>query len=495
MRITNNILINNLKSNMRTNIRNLEKYQRQLASGQRINKPSDDPVGLVSVLRLSSRLRDNEQYKANVNDAMSWLTATESSLSVLTENVNRVHELTVYGATGTLTYDDRKALSAEVRKIREQIVDLINTTHGDRYVFGGTNTTRKPYDGSNWNDNTERIYYEIGMSVKVPVNLTAQQVFKNSATLETGATAISGVMISGTSGTSVVDGASITISAADNTGLSASARLDAQSAGTLTIQDASAGSDSNDISVEIITNSADSLAVTSTGGKITIALANSTGDLNSAAAIEAAVQALGTVNGVDVSDWTVTADALWDSGPPTTANVAETSMAGGADANAAETIVTFNDGTNSVKVIVADTATSVSGTGPFAGLNFSTTNVTAAAGTVSIEGTDILSALDNIILHLETDAPSLNGDIAIMNGVLNQVLTCTAELGARMNHLELTGQRLLEQELNFKTLLSETGDIDPAEVILELTNQENVYSSALAVGARIIMPTLMDFLR
>lgn len=288
MRVTNNILINNMKSNIRTNIRNLEKYQKQLATGQRINKPSDDPVGLVTVMRLSSRLRDNEQFKENVDDAISWLIATDSALGSLTSSLNRVYELAVNGATGTLTYEDRHALSAEVKRIRAQVVDIINATHGDRYIFGGTNTKQEPYDGAVWHDNEETIYYEIGMSIKMDVNLTAQEVFKTN---------------------------------------------------------------------------------------------------------------------------------------------------------------------------------------------------------------DMLGMLDNVILHLETDAPALNTDLADIKNNIDRVLACRAEVGARMNHLELTGQRLLEQFENFMTVLSEKGDIDPVQVIMDLKNQENVYSSALAVGARIIMPTLMDFLR
>jgi len=288
MRITNNILINNLKSNMRTNIRNLEKYQTQLATGLRINKPSDDPVGLIDVLRLSSRLRDNEQYKSNVDDALSWLTTTDSSLDVLTSNLNRVYELAVYGATGTLTDDDRNALSAEIKRIRAQVIDIINSTHGDRYIFGGTNTRQEPYDGASWNDNTDVINYEISMNVKMEINLTAQEVFKEN---------------------------------------------------------------------------------------------------------------------------------------------------------------------------------------------------------------DMLGMLDNIILHLENDASALNGDLDDIKYNLDKVLACRAEVGARMNHLEFTKQRLLEQQENYTAVLSEKGDIDPAQVIMDLKNQENVYSSALAVGARIIMPTLMDFLR
>ena len=59
----------------------------------------------------------------------------------------------------------------------------------------------------------------------------------------------------------------------------------------------------------------------------------------------------------------------------------------------------------------------------------------------------------------------------------------------------MTEDRLQEMEINFTTLKSKVEDVDVASVIMDLKNQENVYRTSLAVGARIIQPNLMDFLR
>jgi len=61
--------------------------------------------------------------------------------------------------------------------------------------------------------------------------------------------------------------------------------------------------------------------------------------------------------------------------------------------------------------------------------------------------------------------------------------------------MELVVNRLEDEKLNFNTLLSRTEDVDMAEVIIRLKSEENVYMAALAGGARIIQPTLVDFLR
>jgi flagellar hook-associated protein 3 FlgL len=78
---------------------------------------------------------------------------------------------------------------------------------------------------------------------------------------------------------------------------------------------------------------------------------------------------------------------------------------------------------------------------------------------------------------------------------LNDVLEQRADVGARSNRLDLTKNRLSDQYTNFSELMSNNEDADMAEVIMNLKNEENVYKASLEAGARIIQPSLMDFLR
>jgi flagellin-like hook-associated protein FlgL len=94
-----------------------------------------------------------------------------------------------------------------------------------------------------------------------------------------------------------------------------------------------------------------------------------------------------------------------------------------------------------------------------------------------------------------TSKEGLNQSISNMQSLLDTVLGVQSDLGARMNRAELTLNRLGSDELNFTKMMSENEDVDMAEVIMNLQNEENVYRSSLSVGARVIMPTLMDFLR
>lgn len=76
-----------------------------------------------------------------------------------------------------------------------------------------------------------------------------------------------------------------------------------------------------------------------------------------------------------------------------------------------------------------------------------------------------------------------------------QVLSVRAEIGAKVNRLELTQKRLDSETINFTKLLSDNEDADMAKVIMDMKIEENVYRASLSAGAKIIQPSLIDFLR
>ncbi|NLJ99317.1 MAG: flagellar hook-associated protein FlgL, partial [Tissierellia bacterium] len=78
---------------------------------------------------------------------------------------------------------------------------------------------------------------------------------------------------------------------------------------------------------------------------------------------------------------------------------------------------------------------------------------------------------------------------------LEQVLSVRAEVGAKMNRLELTEKKLGVQIESVTELLSYNEDVDLAEISMHIAAAENVYISSLMTGAKIIQPTLVEFLR
>lgn len=85
--------------------------------------------------------------------------------------------------------------------------------------------------------------------------------------------------------------------------------------------------------------------------------------------------------------------------------------------------------------------------------------------------------------------------LADLDDALDALLRVRADVGARVNRLELAGARMHELELNVEQLIADNENVDIARAMIDLKVSENSYRAALASGARIIQPTLLDFLR
>ncbi|MEQ6388777.1 flagellar hook-associated protein FlgL [Bacillaceae bacterium S4-13-58] len=100
-----------------------------------------------------------------------------------------------------------------------------------------------------------------------------------------------------------------------------------------------------------------------------------------------------------------------------------------------------------------------------------------------------------------SDALKSNNDSELQTALgnvdthIDNLVNERADLGARMNRLELVENRLAEQEIIATRTMSDNEDIDMEKVIMNLTTQESIHRAALSAGSRIIQPTLLDFLR
>ncbi|MDQ0339901.1 flagellar hook-associated protein 3 FlgL [Caldalkalibacillus uzonensis] len=109
---------------------------------------------------------------------------------------------------------------------------------------------------------------------------------------------------------------------------------------------------------------------------------------------------------------------------------------------------------------------------------------------------NLFAVLQEIRTALQQNDPEEVGNqLGNLDSRMDKILLTWAEIGARYNRLELMNNRMHDENLNLKTVLSKTEDADLAEVIINLRTEENIYRSSLAAGARIIQPSLIDFLR
>lgn len=104
--------------------------------------------------------------------------------------------------------------------------------------------------------------------------------------------------------------------------------------------------------------------------------------------------------------------------------------------------------------------------------------------------TDITNSLDS------EDSSEVTGNLlSQMDSTISNLLKIMSEVGAKQNRMEAAATQNEDQILNLKDVLSKTEDIDFAEKTIEATVAQTVYMASLQVSARIIQPTLLDFLR
>jgi len=178
MRITFHEVNANLQYNIMRNYNKLSSLQEQIATGRRLNKPSDDPVDVTNDLGLRSNLQALGQYKRNINDGIAFMGVTDTALTSMNELMQKVKELGIQASNDTYTADQRSFVCDELNQLTRQLITLINTTYKGDFVFGGANTRTPPYTvetGSLTNaiDNTT---YPLGVPIQINDNSVAPPV-------------------------------------------------------------------------------------------------------------------------------------------------------------------------------------------------------------------------------------------------------------------------------------------------------------------------------
>ncbi|MGL4676738.1 MAG: flagellin [Brevinema sp.] len=103
------------------------KDMKQLSSGMRINSGADDASGLAVSEKMRTQIRGLNQAMRNTQDATSFIQTTEGYLQEVTNSLQRVRELTVQGANGIYTDEDRGYLNLEIQLLVEEI-DRVSDT-------------------------------------------------------------------------------------------------------------------------------------------------------------------------------------------------------------------------------------------------------------------------------------------------------------------------------------------------------------------------------
>ncbi|MDX1695658.1 MAG: flagellar hook-associated protein FlgL [Ketobacteraceae bacterium] len=188
MRISTNQSYSSALNSMLDQQAKLSRTQLKISEGKRILKPSDDPIGSGIALNLKQQIASAKQFNKNGQVAETSLQVTESSLASVTDILNRVRELVLQGANGTLGFSDRDSLATEIERRYDELLGLANSQLSDgKYIFSGFRSGVKPFTKDiagnvNYNGDQGKHFVDVNSSVTVQTNLSGSEVFEEIST-------------------------------------------------------------------------------------------------------------------------------------------------------------------------------------------------------------------------------------------------------------------------------------------------------------------------
>lgn len=186
-RVNLTTFVNTALSNFQLNTSRMQTLQEQLASGKKINRPSDDPSGTRKVLASRAENLEFQQYTSNIQDAKGSVEFNTSILRDISDLLVRTQETTMRGVSDTADQDTKNALASEINQILNSLVQAANSKRLGKYVYSGTKTSTQPFktttnsngdiDSVTYKGNREKIEYQIGPGMKAQVNQPGDEAF------------------------------------------------------------------------------------------------------------------------------------------------------------------------------------------------------------------------------------------------------------------------------------------------------------------------------
>ncbi len=437
--INSNITSLNAQRNLNNTTNSLTKSMERLSSGLRINSAKDDAAGLSIANRMSSQIRGLDQAARNANDGISMAQTAEGAMQEVSNNLQRIRELSVQAASDSNSASDRAALNDEVTQLVAEIDRVAETT-----TFNGTALL----DGSFGSKSIQ-----VGANQGQTINVSMTSVRSNSLGVGSDSSysaSMSGALI--TSGTALTAGGiainGYQVGASTSDGVSS-----ASASGSAIAKAAAINAVSGDTGVTASVH-ATTLQVTAVSGAV------------ASAGI--------TINGVAIDNLTAVA-------------------ASGGHTNAGEMVAAINE----VSYQTGVTASLDSSTGGGYTLTAADgRNITVAVTTSGSSGLSAGTTFGSISLSSSSeDGITLTGTQATAGiiGLAADTVAATASAGAGVSSLDLTTQSGAADAISIvdsalATIDSARGDLGAIQNRFESTiaNLQNVSENVSAARSRIM---------
>ena len=187
MRITSFMIFNQLCRALQSNMEDFAKLNNQLASGKKIQSPSDNVIGMMRAMDYTLSINNNEQYKRNIEEANFHLQFTDNVLSTVGNSLLGLKELLSMGANPQ-SQENRSLYAKQAAEYRDFLLELSNTKLRDRYIFSGYNSDQSAFV---YNSTTNHYDYQgdlgeihvlIDTGATLPLNIQGSRAFSFALT-------------------------------------------------------------------------------------------------------------------------------------------------------------------------------------------------------------------------------------------------------------------------------------------------------------------------
>lgn len=175
-----------LNAGIQSTEQSLSTSVQQLASGQRVGVPSDDPAATAADIESLASSANIDAYTRNGDVVLSQVQMADSALSSVISNLNQAVTLGTQGADGSMNTADRAALASQVQGILSDVVSQANTTFNGSSLFSGTANATEAFaadssspNGYTYQGNSNVNSAAIGDNLQVRVNIPGDQIFTN----------------------------------------------------------------------------------------------------------------------------------------------------------------------------------------------------------------------------------------------------------------------------------------------------------------------------
>lgn len=178
MRVTSNMSSDNSVYNIQQGRAKLDRLQELTASGQNVNRPSDDPINSRLLLDIGDKLRAGDQYLSNIQKSMTWQQFANTALTGMSEIMSLAKQQAATISSGSSDPVERQNVVSQLQALKQQMVDMGNMQLGDQYIFGGAKNSTQPFSGTApyYAGDETALDVEIGNGTTQQMNIAGNQI-------------------------------------------------------------------------------------------------------------------------------------------------------------------------------------------------------------------------------------------------------------------------------------------------------------------------------